>query len=69
LTPLEGSVTSLFAATAPEIQQDKNKYAGAYLMPFGVPSPEDETQDAKNPTLATELWETTEKIVADILNK
>jgi len=38
-------------------------------MPFGVPSPEDESQDAKNPTLATELWATTEKIVADVVNK
>jgi hypothetical protein len=69
LTPLEGSITSLFAATAPDIQQDKNKYAGAYLMPFGAPSPEDESQNAKNSTLATELWVTTEKIVADIVNK
>ncbi|KDR81196.1 hypothetical protein GALMADRAFT_241746 [Galerina marginata CBS 339.88] len=69
LTPLQGSVTPLFAATAPEVQQDRSKYAGAYLMPFGVPSPDDESRDAKNCTLAKEAWLTTEKIVADILNK
>jgi NAD(P)-dependent dehydrogenase (short-subunit alcohol dehydrogenase family) len=69
LTPLQGALTSLFAATAPEVQQDKSKYAGAYLMPFGVPSPDDESQEAKDPTLAKELWATTEKIVAHILSK
>ncbi|KDR82201.1 hypothetical protein GALMADRAFT_60122, partial [Galerina marginata CBS 339.88] len=69
LTPLQGSITSLFAATAPEIRQDRTKYAGAYLMPFGVPSPEDESDDAKNPALAKEAWLTSEKIVADVLSK
>ncbi|KIM42348.1 hypothetical protein M413DRAFT_27133 [Hebeloma cylindrosporum] len=69
LTPLQGSITPLFAATAPEVLKNKDKYAGAFLMPFGVPSPQDESQDAKDPGLAKELWATTEKIVADILNK
>ena len=64
-----GSLTLLFAATAPEIQQDKEKYTGVLVFPFGVPCPEDETQDAKNPALAAELWATTEKILADILYK
>ena len=69
MTPLQGAITSLFAATAPEVQQNKNKYAGAYLMPFGVSSPDDESQEAKDPALAKELWATTEKIVAHILKK
>lgn len=69
MTPLQGSITSLFAATAPEVHQNKNKYAGAYLMPFGVSSPDDESQEAKDPALAKELWATTENFVAHILSK
>lgn len=38
-------------------------------MPFGAPSPNDESDDAKDPALAKELWATTEIIVADILSK
>jgi hypothetical protein len=55
LTPLQGSITSLFAATAPEVHQNKNKYAGEYLMLFEVSSPDDESQEAKDPALASSL--------------
>jgi len=69
LTALEGSQTPLFAGTAPEVKAEKDKYAGAYLMPFGVPSPADEADDAKNSELAAEAWASSEKIVADVLAK
>jgi NAD(P)-dependent dehydrogenase (short-subunit alcohol dehydrogenase family) len=67
LTALEGSQTPLFAGTAPEVKAEKVKYAGSYLMPFGVPSPDDEAEDAKNAELAVEAWASSEKIVADVL--
>ncbi|KAF8986648.1 NAD-P-binding protein [Cyathus striatus] len=66
LTPLEGAITPLFAATAPEVRTEKSKFGGAFVMPFGVVLPEDMTEDAKNPKLAEELWNTSENVVVDI---
>ncbi|EMD32269.1 hypothetical protein CERSUDRAFT_88268 [Gelatoporia subvermispora B] len=62
--PSKGSYTTVFAAAAPAVRADPDKYKGAYLEPvakIGKPS-----ADATNAALATELWETTEKILVDI---
>ncbi|KAF8994912.1 short-chain dehydrogenase [Cyathus striatus] len=67
-TPLEGAITPLFAAVAPEVRNDKAKFGGAYLMPFGKVSPDDTSEDAKNPALADELWNTSEEVVAELLD-
>ena len=69
LTPLQGAVTSLFAATASEVRSEKEKYAGNYLMPFGFPSPDDESADAKKAVLAAELWIISQTIVDQVLSK
>ncbi|KAJ3795009.1 short-chain dehydrogenase [Lentinula aff. detonsa] len=69
--PLQGALAPLFAAAATEVWtekdggSDKLDWAGAYVMPYGVPSPVDESEAAKNPQLAKELWEATEKILAE----
>ncbi|KAF8986647.1 short-chain dehydrogenase [Cyathus striatus] len=68
LTPLEGSLTPLFAAVAPVVRREKKKYGGAFLMPFGVLSSGDLTENAKNTKLAEELWNTSEEVIAEILN-
>ncbi|KAJ3788889.1 short-chain dehydrogenase [Lentinula aff. detonsa] len=72
LSPLQGALAPLFAAAATEVWtqrdggRDKLKsWTGAYVMPYGVPSPVDESEAAKDPKLAKELWETTEKILAE----
>jgi len=69
LSGSEGSQTPLFAGTAPEVRAEKAKFAGAYLMPFGVPSPNDEAPDAKKPEYAKEAFETSQKIINDVLKK
>ncbi|KAJ3715910.1 short-chain dehydrogenase [Lentinula guzmanii] len=71
LEPLQGALAPLFAAAATEVWterdggKDKLNWTGAYVMPYGVPSPVDESEAAKDPKLAKELWETTEKILAE----
>ncbi|KAJ3788888.1 short-chain dehydrogenase [Lentinula aff. detonsa] len=71
LEPLQGALAPLFAAAATEVWterdggKDKLNWTGAYVMPYGIPSPVDEAEAAKDPKLAKELWETTEKILAE----
>jgi len=60
----KGAHTSVFAAASPEVRAHPETFKGAYLQPvakLGKPS-----DDAKNPELAKELWETTEKILQEI---
>ncbi|KAL2816074.1 hypothetical protein BJX63DRAFT_388202 [Aspergillus granulosus] len=61
LTPEEGALTPLFAAAHPTVWEDRQRYAGAYLMPFA--DIEDESDNAKNPQLAQALWEITEQAI------
>ncbi|KAH9928811.1 NAD-P-binding protein [Fomitopsis serialis] len=62
-SPEKGAYSTVFAAAAPAVREDV-KYKGGYIVPPGklgsVYSP---TED---PELGKELWETTEKILADI---
>lgn len=62
--PHEGAYTTLFAATSPAVKADKGRYAGAYLWPFGVVT--EPTEEAKNPTNARDLWETSERVVSTL---
>lgn len=65
LEPEEGSITPLFAAAAPEVWEQKDKYKGSFLWPFGVVSPADESEDSKDPKLAEELWVTSKKVLKE----
>lgn len=61
LTLDEGSFTSLFAATAPEVWRQPEVYKGKYLEPVGkVQDPLRIAQDEKQ---AQALWDTTTKEV------
>ncbi|KAJ4479065.1 short-chain dehydrogenase [Lentinula aciculospora] len=69
-TPLQGALAPLSAAASTEVWAEKDdkgkrKWAGAYVMPYGIPSPADESEAAKNPKLPKELWEATERILAE----
>jgi hypothetical protein len=65
LSPLEGAMTSLFAATHPIVWTERGKFKGAYLMPYGVV--ESPSEDATNPRLAEELWNTSEAVVRGVM--
>ncbi|KZT68900.1 NAD(P)-binding protein [Daedalea quercina L-15889] len=60
--PARGAFTSVFAAAAPDVRADAERYRGAFLQPPGrigtPPHP-----DARNPALARELWDTTERLL------
>ncbi|TFY67546.1 hypothetical protein EVJ58_g1568 [Rhodofomes roseus] len=62
-SPEKGAYSTVFAAAAPEIREDP-MYKGGYIVPPGkLGSVYPPTED---PELGKELWETTEKILADI---
>lgn len=65
LTPIDGALTPLFAATNDIVWVEKEKYGGAYLMPFGVIS--EPSENAQNPDLARELWAASERVVKHVL--
>lgn len=65
IPPDRGSYASVFAAGAPVVRAEPEKYKAAYLTPkarIGKPP----SQQATNANLAKELWETTERIVKEI---
>ncbi|KAJ3845751.1 hypothetical protein EV368DRAFT_90161 [Lentinula lateritia] len=64
-TPLQGALAPLFVAAAEEVWEERSKWAAAYVMPYGVPSPVDESEAAKDSKLAKELWETTENVLTE----
>lgn len=64
--PLDGVVSILFAATAPEVREDASKYAGAFV------SPDAEIQlkrsnDSQSDELAENLWSVSKEISESIL--
>ena len=65
LSPFEGALTPLWGAAHPEAD-DREKFAGAFLLPFG--GWKEPSKQAQNPDLAKQLWETTEKVAASVLN-
>ncbi|KAF8659872.1 hypothetical protein AX16_001756 [Volvariella volvacea WC 439] len=67
MTPEKGAVTSLIAAASPIPREHRRRYHGAYLVPYGkIQAPSKQAQD---PVLAKELWETTERVVGEILGR
>lgn len=64
-TPAEAALTPLFAATDPIVWKEKEKYSGAYHVPFGVL--QNPSEAARNEMLARELWEASERVVQDVL--
>ncbi|EIM89871.1 NAD-P-binding protein [Stereum hirsutum FP-91666 SS1] len=66
-TPLQGAFTSLFAATSEEVAAAREKYKGAFLVPYGKLLKL--TKEATDPVLAKTLWETSEGVVRDALQR
>jgi len=67
VSPEMGATSSLFAATAAEVRQDKEAYKGRYLDEKGrVKTPHSKAQ---SPLVARDLWETTKAGVEDYLRK
>ncbi|KZO91910.1 NAD-P-binding protein [Calocera viscosa TUFC12733] len=67
LTPLQGALTSLFAATSPQVLEDRDKYRGAYLVPYGkLAKVSDKAADA---AMAGRLWELSEQAMKEINEK
>ncbi|KZO91903.1 NAD-P-binding protein [Calocera viscosa TUFC12733] len=70
VSPLQGAATQLFAATSPEVRKDAEKFKGQYLVPYGKLGSTSEVSDlARKPELQIQLWEMTEKVIAEILEK
>ncbi|KZO91905.1 NAD-P-binding protein [Calocera viscosa TUFC12733] len=65
MTPLQGATTQLFAATSPEVRAEAGKYGGQYLVPYGCVAKPSEV--GRRPQLPGQLWELTERAVAEIL--
>ncbi|KZS87617.1 NAD-P-binding protein [Sistotremastrum niveocremeum HHB9708] len=59
-----GGITPAFAAASKEVAENKEKFGGAYLIPYGKISSGSEY--AQDDMLADELWATTEKILKDL---
>lgn len=67
ITPLQGAFTPLFAATSAEVAAAREKYKGAFLTPYGKITTV--TKEARDPVLAKTLWETSERVIRDALQK
>ncbi|EIM89867.1 NAD-P-binding protein [Stereum hirsutum FP-91666 SS1] len=67
VSPSYGAFTSLFAATSAEVAAAKEKYKGAFLMPYGKVTKV--TKEARDPVLAKTLWETSERVIRDALQR
>ncbi|KAI0061086.1 NAD-P-binding protein [Artomyces pyxidatus] len=66
IPPSSGAYTSLFAASSLQIAADRQKYKGAYLEPYGkIVKPV--RKEVHDKALAGTLWETTERIVNEVL--
>ena len=63
ISPHDGGYTPAWAAAAREVFEERDKYKGKYLVPFGTL--EEASKDAQREDLAKELWETTEKVLKD----
>ncbi|EIM89870.1 NAD-P-binding protein [Stereum hirsutum FP-91666 SS1] len=67
ITSLQGAYTSLFAATSAEVAAAREKYKGAYLVPYDEVAAV--TKEARDTALAKTLWETSETVVRDVLQR
>jgi len=65
VTPAQGSYTSLFAATSPQVVE--NKWTGQYFVPYGKLS--ETSKQGKDEVARDALWEWTEETIQKILAK
>jgi len=56
-------LTPLFAAAHPSVWKERQKYAGAYLMPYA--KIEEVSDNGKNIRLAQDLWKITEDAIRE----
>jgi len=64
IAPDKGALTSLFAAASPVIAQERQKFKGSYLIPYGrIKEPSPTARDAK---LAADLWKTTKLVISEL---
>ncbi|KAK0451663.1 NAD-P-binding protein [Armillaria borealis] len=61
ISPFDGGYTPAWAAASRAIAEDRRKYAGAYLVPFGVI--EEASEDARREDLAKDLLATTDAVL------
>ena len=68
MSPDQGAESALWAATARKIAEDPAKYQGAYLR-----QPDDslgtESNQAKDETLAANLWELSKRVLKEKIGK
>ncbi|CAL1709029.1 unnamed protein product [Somion occarium] len=64
VAPSKGATSSAFAAAAPVVRAEPEKYKGVYLTEKATIN--SGTPDANNTELAKELWETTESLLKEI---
>ncbi|CCM06670.1 uncharacterized protein FIBRA_08955 [Fibroporia radiculosa] len=62
--PSRGAYVPVFAAVAPVVRAESQKYRGAYIKPPGQLG--SCSKRGRDPELAKELWDTTEKVLSDI---
>lgn len=60
-SPLEGAATALYAATSAEVRASEERFAGAYVVPYGRIGKA--TKDGQDGALAKTLWDLTQSIV------
>ncbi|KAH8097034.1 NAD-P-binding protein [Cristinia sonorae] len=63
-TAVKGAYTQVFAAVAPIVRQEADKYKGVFLMPPAVISKT--SKPGESGELAKELWETTEALLNEL---
>jgi hypothetical protein len=63
ISPHDGGYTPAWAAASRQVSEERDKFKGKYLVPYGTI--EEMSEDARKEDLAKELWETTEKVLKD----
>lgn len=63
ISPHDGAYTPAWAAAARAVAEEHEKYAGAYVVPYG--KLEEASAHAQDGALARELWDTTERVLGD----
>jgi len=63
ISPHDGGYTPAWAAGSCQVLEEREKYKGKYLVPYGII--EEASEDARREDLAKELWETTERVLKE----
>ena len=62
-TPSDGALTTVFAAAAPVVKQEPERYGGAFLVPYGKIGT---LLKEVTPSMAKDLWRTSENILREM---